>query len=762
MKFIYKTLILSVFVIFIAMTGIVFSQSDTLVIYKTNGQISRNPLSNISKMGYVPSLAYPTNLHAIVIEKQKVVLAWNSVSGATNYRLYRSISTNGVYTQIYWASTPAYEDAGEYLSPATKYYYKVRAENNTTISDFSDAFEVTTLDSNSQSPVYPMIRPQKITVSKTNWYPQDVIQVNLTTYNAGEADVENYNVSLLLTKNEEKIDQTVVELQKNIAIVNHNQGELKNTTVNVTVPGNINGQYHIAAQVDPDMEVYQEDRSKTIKISDEIISISTNASKADLTGKLYQTPVEWMQNAELAVKLNVSNNGDLNVTEFKTQAYLSTDKIINKDDIKIGSEVLWGTLIAGQSVDKSVNITIGNIITPGEYFLGIIIDPDNLVSESNENNNFMYSDPIQVLSSEQTVTISGKITKINNLIDNYLQGVKFKSVDGMQGTIITDYYGNYEIKVPKGWSGKIEPVLTGYVFMVDCYSASSAIGYYQYDNLQTNKTIQDFQAVDIKKSVDDIAKIAKIIPEGMVDEIVSDKDLVLIKKGADLYNLFNEIKTVYGFLKADKDEINYYFDVGEYILGKFGPVGMIASTYCNLASSIIDIIKSSIVPNIRLQNMKMLPYIEENLTVNVTIKEEGFFFDQTIQSSEYTKNVSAELQLYLRANSSSALQISQYMPFEKKEDWSFNSGKLSLKYGTLKKHPESVVSQPEQIISGGDEWVWIAKIDFKDIYGNLHQRFYIPLNGIEDPLDANGYNVTFVVDKTPDFNSGNYILNVKD
>jgi hypothetical protein len=80
----------------------------------------------------------PSNLRAILVDHQRILMAWNEVEGATNYRLYRSTEPNGEYTQIYWDSDNTYNDIGDHLTPGTTYYYKVRAENDDGISAYSD------------------------------------------------------------------------------------------------------------------------------------------------------------------------------------------------------------------------------------------------------------------------------------------------------------------------------------------------------------------------------------------------------------------------------------------------------------------------------------------------------------------------------------------------------------------------------------------------------------------------------------------------
>jgi hypothetical protein len=68
-------------------------------------------------------LSAPSGLTATV-SGDSVYLDWNSVSGASSYKVYRNSSPSGSYSSIGAASTASYTDSS--LSPGT-YYYKVSA-----------------------------------------------------------------------------------------------------------------------------------------------------------------------------------------------------------------------------------------------------------------------------------------------------------------------------------------------------------------------------------------------------------------------------------------------------------------------------------------------------------------------------------------------------------------------------------------------------------------------------------------------------------
>lgn len=84
----------------------------------------------------------PTSVVANTLSEDQIYLAWNSVSNATSYNVYRSNIYGGTYTKIATVNTPYYSD--KYLSPGTTYYYKVQGVSNTSFGDYSTIVYATT------------------------------------------------------------------------------------------------------------------------------------------------------------------------------------------------------------------------------------------------------------------------------------------------------------------------------------------------------------------------------------------------------------------------------------------------------------------------------------------------------------------------------------------------------------------------------------------------------------------------------------------
>lgn len=92
-----------------------FRYSGTTKVYgKYSSIVSAKP---------IPSA--PTNSKAVSTNYNSVKLSWNSVSGASAYRVYRATSSTGIYSYVKATTKTSYTDTG--LTTGKTYYYKVRA-----------------------------------------------------------------------------------------------------------------------------------------------------------------------------------------------------------------------------------------------------------------------------------------------------------------------------------------------------------------------------------------------------------------------------------------------------------------------------------------------------------------------------------------------------------------------------------------------------------------------------------------------------------
>jgi len=107
-----------------------------------NSTVESSQSSYASAMTSVPAPATPTNVSAHATSSSGVTVSWSAVSGATEYRVYRSMSATGSYSLMVTTSYASYTNNS--LLPNTTYYYKVSALNSAGESSLSIYASATT------------------------------------------------------------------------------------------------------------------------------------------------------------------------------------------------------------------------------------------------------------------------------------------------------------------------------------------------------------------------------------------------------------------------------------------------------------------------------------------------------------------------------------------------------------------------------------------------------------------------------------------
>ena len=137
--------------------------------------------------------------------------------------------------------------------------------------------------------------------------------------------------------------------------------------------------------------------TRTITIT--VSAISFPVDLRIITGSPIVTPSTVVPGGTIGLSpWTVKNEGATDTGPFANGFYLSTDSIItsadtyldgnNNENLTAGAQYNWG----------GPTLTIPSTTTPGNYYIGIFVDRNNIVNESNENNNYV-STPITVTTS---------------------------------------------------------------------------------------------------------------------------------------------------------------------------------------------------------------------------------------------------------------------------------------------------------------------------------------------------------------------------
>lgn len=193
---------------------------------------------------------------------------------------------------------------------------------------------------------------------------------------------------------------------------------------------------------------------------------------ADLSSTLNIQPGAYHPGDIISGSYTLRNNGPTTVTAtFNIDIHLSKDRTYgNSDDLTVISVPVSADIPGNASFSFPASYPVPNLVGNQAYYVGIKVDSNNTVAESNEGNNLSFTDlaAIQILSDSGVLPIVGtdgddSITvshtsstvtvKINDTVSNYstseVTSVACYSGDGNDTVIIgngntTSYvYGGY-------------------------------------------------------------------------------------------------------------------------------------------------------------------------------------------------------------------------------------------------------------------------------------------------------------------------------
>ena len=220
---------------------------------------------------------------------------------------------------------------------------------------------------------------------------------------------------------------------------------------------------------------------------------------------------------------DIENIGFTPVGTFEVFFYLSTDSTVSTNDFLLGTDVIT-SLDVDSYTESTWSGPLPTSIQDGNYYVGWIIDPSNIIDEFNENNNKQIIETEMVLVDKTSPSSSIFYT-------------------------------------PKSGTNKIDKNTEFSLSAIDTYGGSGVnITYYQIDNRGMREYLEEFTLAQydlgIHKiyyySVDNLQNIEKVNIEVVIKIDLSDSEIAL------------RIGTVMGVVVL---EIAVYLFVVKYYLG---------------------------------------------------------------------------------------------------------------------------------------------------------------------------------------------------
>jgi Ca2+-binding RTX toxin-like protein len=190
------------------------------------------------------------------------------------------------------------------------------------------------------------------------------------------------------------------------------------------------------------------------------IKVVSKTPAPDLTAsKLAVTPTTVSFEGNVHFSYDVRNAGTLAASATHLGFFLSTDSKITTSD-KLLLDFDRGSTDAGEMFSAGFDIPLDALyehISPGKYYLGIIVNYDNVISESNTKNNTSNGVAITVTGPGPLFTAKNDTVDFNGLSPEQASSVRSHGGDGIydalagDDTVTLPLAVNYELTTSVTW-----------------------------------------------------------------------------------------------------------------------------------------------------------------------------------------------------------------------------------------------------------------------------------------------------------------------
>jgi hypothetical protein len=156
-------------------------------------------------------------------------------------------------------------------------------------------------------------------------------------------------------------------------------------TVSRVLPANVSGHFTVAIVADFDGVVNESNEYDNIAIASGTTHVIGQSADLDLVNAS-ANQTERRASEPISVSFAIRNVGELNAS-VTVGAYLSNDAVISPSDLLLGTTSV--NVAAGGSVNGSISGAVPADAAVGDYTIGLIADPDGLVTERDEANNIL-------------------------------------------------------------------------------------------------------------------------------------------------------------------------------------------------------------------------------------------------------------------------------------------------------------------------------------------------------------------------------------
>lgn len=335
--------------------------------------------TTVSNLGYTPSGTYKVNY----------LLRSNDVVGASDILLKSvtraSVAGDGVQSWTETVTLPSATQAGSYEIVITVDPANAIVETNESNNSAASADVVITVHPPNDLRALTVTAPSGAVTGSTVALTARV--GNQGTVASGSFEVSYYLSTDNVISSDDLLIKTIV--LNSIAIGGQQQwSEL------IDIPPELaTGTWYFGILVDPADSIPESLETNNIAVSSAVRMAAPPAINLAAAG--LQAVREAYAGSALSVQTAVSNLGSSPTGNYKVNYYLSTSSAVATSDLLLKS-VTRASIAAGGSQNWTEQLTLPANLAPGDFFIGVIVDPADAIHETDESNNLLASEAIAV------------------------------------------------------------------------------------------------------------------------------------------------------------------------------------------------------------------------------------------------------------------------------------------------------------------------------------------------------------------------------
>lgn len=330
-----------------------------------------NVTFNIKNQG---AASASTNRQDIVISTDDTINAQDTVLASVNTS---TLAPQGTMSFTQNLTIPMGTPSGRYFIGVISDAGAVVPESNETNNTSSFAITVNSM---------PDLKVSNFKITPASANPGDSVRVEYLVSNQGTDNAGAHTEEIRLSKDGMFGNQDDVVLRTDQVGVLR-PGDNSRASIDVRIPAStVPGSYILGILVDTRNAVAESDETNNVASSAISISGDVDVDLANLT----LTPNSGASGTQVNLSFQLINRGSLASPAVQLEIRFSNDQTITNTDPLIAS-LTSNPLTPGQTVTLTATATIPPNVSAGRSFIGIVADPQNLISESNENNNTISS-----------------------------------------------------------------------------------------------------------------------------------------------------------------------------------------------------------------------------------------------------------------------------------------------------------------------------------------------------------------------------------